>query len=685
MNREDLKEARILIVDDEEANVLLLEGLLKKAAFHQFTSTRDGREAVACFTTFKPDLILLDLLMQPLDGFQVMEHLRPLIPEDGYLPILVLTADMSPGTRQRALSSGAKDFLTKPLDVTETLLRIRNLLEARFLHLQLTAQNIRLEERVKMRTAELLNVNGELAAEIKDHLKTAEALRASEQRFRSLVETTSDWIWEVDATGHYTYASPRIRELLGYEPDAVVGRKAFQLAEAEGAQRGTSLLKRILQARDPVGRFERTDRHKDGRSVVLETSVVPILDGNGKVAGCRGIDRDVTERKLLEAQLRQAQKMEAVGRLAGGVAHDFNNLLTVILGYTQLMLSQEETDEEAKELLRTVLTAGEKAGKLTRQLLMFSRTKPASAELLDLNELVRGLSSMLARIIGEDVRLHSRLGDQLPCVRADPGMLEQVLMNLVVNARDAMPQGGDLYLETSTAELDTSHSRKNLEASKGMFVVLLVSDTGCGIPPEIMNRIFEPFFTTKEAGKGTGLGLATVYGIVKQHSGWVEVESAVGKGTRFRVFLPGVPKSATEKAALPVEQKIKGGTETILVVEDEATLQTLARLVLEKHGYRVLTAASGKEALRIWGKHSGGIDLLLTDVVMPDNMTGRDLAEQLRREKPGISIICTSGYGRDATGMDTEFMKRARIRFLQKPYRPQVLARLIRESLDAKD
>jgi CheY-like chemotaxis protein len=264
-------------------------------------------------------------------------------------------------------------------------------------------------------------------------------------------------------------------------------------------------------------------------------------------------------------------------------------------------------------------------------------------------------------------------------------MLEQVIMNLAVNARDAMPRGGELHIDTNRASLDTAYARKILEARKGEHVVLSVRDTGSGIPPDIMARIFEPFFTTKAPDQGTGLGLATVYGIVKQHDGWVEVESQVGLGTTFKVFLPCVPRVAGTAPASAVERKLEGGSETVLVVEDESTVQTLARLILEQQGYKVLTAASGVQAMEVWKQNAATIDLLLTDVVMPDGMTGRELAEELRGQKPELRIICTSGYGRDTTGMDTEFMKRARIRFLQKPYRPQMLARIIRESLDGTD
>jgi CheY-like chemotaxis protein len=374
--------------------------------------------------------------------------------------------------------------------------------------------------------------------------------------------------------------------------------------------------------------------------------------------------------------------MEAIGRLAAGIAHDFNNVLTLIQGYTQLLLTRNELDEETKQMLTGIFLAGDQAARLSRQLLTFSRQKAAHRELLNLNELVHGLAGMLAHIIGDHIKLHCDCAAPLPGLQADPGMMEQLIMNLVLNARDAMSQGGDLYLGTQTVNLDAVYAERHPEAKAGDFVCLTVRDTGQGMPPEIMAHAFEPFFTTKEPGKGTGLGLATVYGIAKQHEGWVEVESRVGVGTTFKVFLPSVPLPAARLSAAPAEKEVRGGNETVLLVEDEPAVRALAKRVLEQYGYRVLDAVSGAQALKVWQEHAGRIDVLLTDVVMPDGVTGRELAAQLRTQKRELRIIFTSGYSPELTGLDTVFVRRETAHFLEKPYRPQALAQVIRRALD---
>jgi PAS domain S-box-containing protein len=389
---------------------------------------------------------------------------------------------------------------------------------------------------------------------------------------------------------------------------------------------------------------------------------------------------DVTERLSLEAQLRQSQKMEAIGHLAAGVAHDFNNILTIMQGYACRLLHREtlpKPGEEAQE----ILNATERAASLTRQLLTFSRRQTLQRRLLDLREVVLSMARMLQRLIGEHIRLEVVNAEVLPPVSADSGMMEQILLNLVVNARDAMPEGGPLLVETMAVEIHQA-SRHSPQARTGRFVCLKVKDTGCGMDAETLARIFDPFFTTKGPGRGTGLGLATVYGIVQQHQGWIEVQSQVGQGTTFTVFLPAGEGSVetrieTESAAPP-----QGGQETILVVEDEELLRALARATLEEAGYHVLDAASGPEALLAWEQHSSKVDLLLTDLVMPGGMTGRELCTRLRQEKPELRVIFSSGYSADDAG--TEFTEGPGLTYLQKPYRPPLLAQTVRKCLDMK-
>lgn len=411
---------------------------------------------------------------------------------------------------------------------------------------------------------------------------------------------------------------------------------------------------------------------------ILSWSFFPIIPL--QVVHCYAMD--ITERVNLEAQLRQSQKMESIGQLAAGVAHDFNNILTLVQGYAGLLLAEPNLTPDMTDSLQQISTASERAANLTRQLLVFSRKQMMQTQELDLNEVTKSVASLLQRLLREDAVLQFHYAPELPHIQADSGMIEQVLMNLVVNARDALPRGGRISVGTSTVQINEEHVRVNPEARVGTFVCLRVSDTGSGIPQKLLTRIFEPFFTTKEVGKGTGLGLATVYGIVKQHQGWIEVLSQMNEGTTFRVFLPATTKVSEPVRPKPTPEKIAGGSERILVVEDEPDLRGLVRDILRHHGYQVLEAGSGPEAVPIWQKHADEIDLLLTDIVMPGNMTGRELADKLLKQRPDLKVIYTSGYSVETLGKDLS-IKRG-INFLPKPYQPSTLVKMVRECLDAK-
>ena len=390
-------------------------------------------------------------------------------------------------------------------------------------------------------------------------------------------------------------------------------------------------------------------------------------------------NRLLTERSQLEEQLRQAQKMEAIGQLAGGVAHDFNNILTVIQGHTELLLTEAKSVPKWAESLGQIQTAADRAANLTRQLLAFSRRQMLRRRVVDLNEVVAGLASMLQRLLGEQVDLKLCCDPDNLLIKADAGMIEQIILNLAVNARDAMPRGGRLEIGATRRELDAPHTLRNSEARAGDFVCLSVSDTGCGMDAAVLNRIFEPFFTTKEAGRGTGLGLSMVYGIVKQHEGWIEVESRVGVGSKFNVFLPRSKARRTAATTAASTLPSPNGAATVLIVEDEATLRHLVGLVLERQGYTVLQAATGVAAVGVWNQHQAAVDLLITDMVMPDGLSGRELAKQLLAEKPGLKVIYTSGYCLEL-GED-ELPHPDRHLFLQKPYPPQKLVRTVQACL----
>jgi len=390
---------------------------------------------------------------------------------------------------------------------------------------------------------------------------------------------------------------------------------------------------------------------------------------------------DITQRLSLEEQLRQAQKMESIGQLAAGVAHDFNNMLTIIQGHTSALLAKPSLSPEVVDPVQAVYFAAERAAGLTRQLLMFSRKNVMQRTQLDLREVVGNLTKMVQRLIGETITLQFQPPEELPFVQGDAGMIEQVVMNLSVNSRDAMPNGGTLTISILPLTVDSGFAETHPEARVGHFVRLRVSDTGTGMDAATLRRIFEPFFTTKDVGKGTGLGLATVYGIVKQHDGWVEVSSEPGKGTMFDVFLSaGGEKAVSGTNGTSADMPVVGGTETVLIVEDEATLREMARDILEDCGYHVLEACTGREALEVWRQSAGEIDLLLTDMVMPEGVSGVDLAEWLLADRPDLKIIFTSGYS--STEVGEELLMRSHTRFLQKPYTYSVLAKTVRDCLD---
>lgn len=471
----------------------------------------------------------------------------------------------------------------------------------------------------------------------------------------------------VVCTAYSDYSLDEIVRKLGRLDQLVILKKPFDNIEAlQLAQALTEKWRLLLEARS---RAESLEHRVAERTAELRVA-------NEK------LQAEIAERARLEQAFRQAQKMEAVGQLAGGIAHDFNNILTVIRGYLCLVLAEESLEPRLKDSLQQVDTAAQRAASLTRQLLTFSRKQMVQREALQLNEVIHHVLKMLHRLLGEDITLEINTAADLPDVFADRAMMEQVVMNLAVNGRDAMLQGGRLLIETSREEIFNSAALANPEARDGCFVCLAVTDNGSGISPEVMAHLFEPFFTTKEVGKGTGLGLATVYGIVKQHGGWIDAANISTRGARFKIFLPAHQRPAKPELTPTAPAKPVGGKETILLVEDEPALRGVAEKVLQRYGYRVVTANSGVHALRIWPAHAEQIDLLLTDMVMPDGVSGRELAEQLQAAKPNLKVVFSSGYSTDLVGEDS-ILQEGR-NFLPKPYNPEKLASVVRTCLDHK-
>ena len=539
------------------------------------------------------------------------------------------------------------------------------------------AHAVLLTSKVPLRGAsgEVVGVLG-VYADITRRKQAEEALRESEEKYRALFECNPHPMFVYDhETLRYLAVNDAAVHQYGYSRDEFAEMTLKDLRPPEDVP---ALLAMLSEAR-PV--FERRGvwrhRKKDGSIIDAEILTHGLQFGDRPAYIVLAID--ITERRRMEEQLRQSQKMEAVGRLAGGVAHDFNNLLTVIQGYGDLMLSALAPTDPVKPMAREVLKAAERAAELTGQLLAFGRKALVAPRVLDLNTVIADAERMLRRLIGEDVELTSDLGPSLWPVRADAGQLHQVLLNLCVNARDAMPRGGRLTLRTRDAYLDEAYTRAHPEARPGSYVLLEVSDTGCGMTEEVRARVFEPFFTTKEPGKGTGLGLATVYGIVKQGEGNIIVRSAPGVGSTFEVYLPRAEADQTAAGRLQAPCDAPEGRETVLLAEDEDGVRGLARQVLEGRGYRVLEASDGEAALGAARRHAGRIDLLVTDVVMP-RLSGPDLARRLAPLHPETRVLFLSGYTDDA--VMRHGVREEEVHFLQKPFSPTALARKVRDILD---
>ena len=776
----------ILVVDDNVNNLKTIEQLLLDAG-HQARCATNERTALMLAAARRPELILLDVRMPGRNGYELCADLKA-NPEFKSIPVIFLSAASELRDKLAGFKAGGVDYILKPFEVDDVLIRIETHLKLHRLQIALADAYAHVEQQVLERTRELQSV--------------LDALQQSERNYRGIFNATNDALFIHDTRGRIMDVNERMCALFGCDrakaltlslKDLSLGEPPYTQTEAEtrlrlafeqgpqvfewrsrrgngewfwtevalraceiaGQQRVIASVrdisrrknaeaalrasaeqhKKILRAamdgfllldhqgrilevndaycrmsgygepellamgigdleetEDPAAiaahlrkikdqgedRFETVHRRKNGTRfhVEIATQFRPGEGGQWVVFA-----RDVTERKRIETKLREAQKMESIGHLAGGVAHDFNNILAATMMQLSLLRGNPHLDPETREVVADLEANSKRAANLTRQLLMFSRRSVMEVKVLDLNEVIANLLKMLRRLIDESINLEFDPGDQLPLIEADAGMLEQVLMNLAVNARDAMPRGGRLSMLTRGVEIDASQGHTNPDTYPGTFVCLSITDTGCGMDEDTVKHIFEPFFTTKDVGKGTGLGLATVYGIVAQHKGWIQVESRVGHGTTFRVFLP------TSREALPAPASGAGkqdfsGTESILVVEDDFRVRRALALCLKGLGYQVFEAGNGREALALWQEHRPAIDLLLSDMVMPEGMTGMELAEKLLAQKPALKIIISSGYSAEIS-RDGQTTKDGFV-FLSKPYPFPLLGQRIRECLDGK-
>ena len=530
--------------------------------------------------------------------------------------------------------------------------------------------------KVPLRDAEgkiigLVGISRDITARKRAEESHAMLATAVEQAVENIVIT--------DLQGTIQYVNPAFEKTSGYTCGEALGQNPRILKSGKQDAGFYRKMWEVLK-RGEIWNGHFINKRKDGSLYEEEATISPIRDADGKIINYVAVKRDVTHELQLEAQYRQSQKMEAFGQLAGGVAHDFNNILAVIQLQAGLLKSEQSLSGEHLDFAREIEKSAQRGADLTRQLLLFSRKQTLQPKNLDLKGLVENIAKMLRRTLGEDFELQMKFAQEPLRIHADPGMVDQILLNLTVNARDAMPEGGQIIIETSAVEFDEVTAMQTAQARPGMFVCLSVSDTGCGIPPEILPQIFEPFFTTKDVGKGTGLGLATVFGIVQQHNGWIHVYSEVNRGTTFRVYLPRQTKTSDTEFLWSPPASIHGGKETILLVEDEFPVRSATCIALTRLGYRVLEASQGDEALAIWQQHRDEIRLLLTDLVMPGGMNGKELAAQLLQENPKLEVIYTSGYSADVAGKD--LVLEEGVNFLAKPFETHKLAQTIRKSLD---
>ncbi len=634
----------VLLVEDRDVDAELVQRELQRAQIEcrarRVDSDEDFRRELR---DFAPDIVLADY---SIPGFGGMEALEILQQEAPLVPLIVVTGSIDEETAAACIKAGAADYVLK-------------------------AHLVRLGPAVRS-ALEMRNSRAERAA-------AEAALRANEQRFRALVEHSWDAVALFGPDGAILYGSPATTRILGYDLAEFVGRNALDLIHPEDRDGVASRLTEVMaNSRGRVIVAARV-RHKDGSWRYLEGVLTNLLD-DPSVGAIVNNYRDATERRSLEQQVIQAQKMEAVGRLAGGVAHDFNNILTAIGGYTDLLLADLPPDDPRRQDVDEIHRAADRAAALTQQLLAFSRRQVLQPKVIDLNALVSNVENLLRRLIGEDVLLATTLAGDVGRVRADPGQVEQVIVNLAVNARDAMPAGGRLTIETRNVELDAAYAAEHQTVVPGPYAVIAVSDSGTGMSAETQSHMFEPFYTTKEVGKGTGLGLATVYGIVKQSGGSIWVYSELGHGTTVKVYLPRVDEPAEPLApSTPADAESLRGTETILLVEDEPAVRAVARQILTRQGYAVLEAADGQTALAMVDAGGPRVDLVLTDVVMP-GMSGRSLADRLASRYPGLRVLYMSGYTDDA--IVRHGMLEPGLAYLQKPFRPDALARKVREVLN---
>jgi two-component system cell cycle sensor histidine kinase/response regulator CckA len=678
MNSEPIN---ILLIEDNPEIARLIRELLTEAGTPMFTLNWADRLSTGLkqLANGGVDLILLDLGLPDSQGFDTFTRTYD---QAQQLPILVLTGNGDEMLAGMAMQAGAQDYLIKGQIGGNILIKaIKYAIERKGLEKVLQKSCQELEQGVAERTSELSRANVELCTEIAKHKQARDELQKEKEKFRVLTDESPLGVSLIGEKGEYKYVNRKFVEMFGYTLKEIpTGREWFRKAYPDNEYRNQVISAWITAVKETkTGQTNiliYTVTCKDGSKKVIQFLPVKMNTGEQIV-----IYEDITAQRKLEAQLIQSQKMEAVGRLAGGVAHDFNNIITVINNLAQLALMTLKQADPLRKDLEEIKKAGDRAASLTSQLLAFSRKQVLQPRVLDLNGVIIDMNSMIKHLIGEDFEMKTILTPELGRIKADQGQIEQVIMNLVINARDAMPEGGKITIETANTHLDEAYACEHgIELKPGPHVMLGISDTGIGMDKKTKSQIFEPFFTTKEKGGGTGLGLSTIYGIVKQTGGWIWVYSEPGQGTTFKVYLPEVVSKVEPGKRVPAPFKVLDGSETVLVVEDDKTILNLTRKILKLYGYNVLEAQDGEDALKVSEAHKDSIHLMLTDVVMP-GMNGRELAERITLLYPKTKVLFMSGYTDDA--ISHLGVLEPGMEFIEKPFSPESLALKVRKVLDA--
>ena len=671
------QEPVVLIIDDDPRNLAIMTEFLQEFNF-TILAAEDGESGVKRAAYAEPDLILLDIMMPGIDGYETCRRLKAQ-EKTREIPIICMTALADTAHKLRGFSAGCVDYITKPFQREEVLARVSVHLRLSRITRELNAAKESLEVRVAERTAKLVQVNRELQKEVAERKQTEEALRASERTFHAIFDQAFELMGLMTPSGILLESNRASLEFCGREESELVDKLFWESSWwSYDAGLKSQLQEAIVKAAaGNFVRFEVTHRGDDGSLHYFDFSIKPVRDEEGKVVLLIPEGRDITERRKLGEQLRQSQKMEAIGTLSGGIAHDFNNILTAIIGFGSIIDMQLEQENPLKQYVAEILSASDRAVNLTKSLLSFSRKEVIEPGPKHLNDIVKKIDSFLLRIIGEDIAYQTILDPQDLVINADSGQIEQVVMNLVANARDAMSSGGNLLIKTR--RLDVNHDLPGFLLEPGSYAVLSVSDTGMGIEESAKQRIFEPFFTTKDLGQGTGLGLSIVYGIIQQHDARIDVQSEPGKGTTFEIYFkligPGIQQQGKAIAPLPPSR----GTETILVAEDDNDVRNFISHTLRTFGYTVVEARDGEDAIRKFAEHKEAIQLLILDVVMP-KMNGKEVYQEICKSAKHIPVLFSSGYTADI--INQKGVLDEGINFIAKPMTPHDLLAKVRAVFD---